>query len=548
MLIPLVISFSAQGQVSYQFLNYSLRTSNDWQRSGQSDSVRQSSFYPNIVSDLGSSATDYNGYLPVNRADSLFLKNRKYSERSWFHRKLLKEHFVVVDTGLLYLTIDPLFNFSAGSGKFSRYEGDGRFAENKGKVYTNTRGILVKGDLGTKLSFESYFYENQSRLPGYVSDFVDEYGVVPGQGRVKNFKGNAYDYAQSGGYVSYAPFRNFNIQAGHHKHFIGDGYRSFFLSDNSYNYPFVRFNMWFLKNKLNYSVMYASFQNLKRLPTPATSEAAFQRKAGSFHYLQYQVADWLRLNLFQGMIWKTMDTTGKSEIDYNMFNPVMFVNPAMYGLDSRQNAILGFGFKANAGRKLTLYGQYALDDNAMERFAVQGGFYYFIRKTLRLQLEFNHASPNTYQAPTALDHRNSYTHYNQALAHPLGTGFDEFILKLNYRLNRFLFETQLNLAGHNNKWPDYGNDVFASNYKTYSIPPRPTSYDRTISTNQSPFIFYTEIAYLINAATNAKIFINWTYRNSWANYSSVSGYLPPSTNNFVYFGLRTDLRNLYYDF
>ncbi|MEQ9064036.1 MAG: hypothetical protein RIE58_07655 [Vicingaceae bacterium] len=541
-------------QVGYQALNYSMRTSSDWHRVEQTDSTRQSSFYPNITSDSKTLGTAFNGYIPINKADSLFLLNKKYQERSWFHRKLLKEHFIIVDTGLFYLTVDPLFNVSAGAGRFSKYIPNqnspvvGGYNNYTGSIYNNTRGILLKGDIGSRLSFESYFYENQSRFPGYIDDFVNEYNVVPGQGRVKNFKMSGFDFAQSGGYLSYAPGRNFNVQFGHHKHFVGDGYRSLFLSDNSFNYPFLRSNLWFFKNRVNYSVMYTSFQNLNRLPTPTSSEAPFERKAGSFHFLQVQATKWLRLNLFQGMIWKTMDTNGKSDIDYNMFNPVMFVNPALYGLDDRNNALLGFGFKADLSKKITFYGQYALDDYETERFALQAGAYYFLFKSLRLQAEFNHVQAYTYAFPQ--NNRQAYTHYNEGLAHPLGTGFDEFIVRVNYRYRRILLEAQMLIAKHQIDPPNNRSDVFESDDVTVTIPPTNSNdFDQTNSNNQSPSSIFLELAYLINPATNVKVFLNGTHRVSYINYDLNLGFPNPSSKNiFIYFGLRTDLRNLYYDF
>ena len=214
-------------QVSYEALNYSLRSHNEWRSVNLGDSQRAQSLHPNLTSDLNAGETYYRSYIPVDAGDSAFLLRKKYKDRSWIHRKLLKENFIIIDTGIFYVTIDPLFNFSGGGSEFT-HGSDVSIPVESGQrnIYTNTRGLLLKADIGSKFSLESYFYENQSKLPRYINDFVGEYDVVPGQGRVKEFKEDGFDYAQSGGYFSYAPWSRFNVQIGHHKFFIGDGYRS----------------------------------------------------------------------------------------------------------------------------------------------------------------------------------------------------------------------------------------------------------------------------------------------------------------------------------
>ena len=51
------------------------------------------------------------------------------------------------------------------------------------------------------------------------------------------------------------------MQFGHGKHFIGDGYRSLFLSDNSFNYPFLRIETKL--GKLQYTNLYAELQDIQ---------------------------------------------------------------------------------------------------------------------------------------------------------------------------------------------------------------------------------------------------------------------------------------------
>ena len=539
----LLLGVSLKSQVRFETLNYSLRSHNEWRTYALSDTARNQSLHPNLLGDLNAGQTWYRSYVPADKGDSAFLLRKKYKERSLFHRKFFKENLVIIDTGILYLTMDILFNSSGGANYYDYTDENSVASSGKKTIYTNTRGLLLKADLGEKFSLETYFYENQSSFSKYMSSFVDEYDVVPGQGRVKDFNEDGFDYAYSGGYFSYAPWQRFNIQVGHHKHFIGDGYRSLMMSDNSFNYPFLSFNLWLMKNRISYSVIYASFQNLNRLPTPAGSESPFERKGGTFHNIDIKASNWLKFNIFQGMIWKTMDTTGKRTIDYNMFNPLAFVNPALYGLDDENNAVLGIGFKTGPVKKTSLYGQFVVDDNDFKQFAWQLGTYHFITPKLRLQAEWNKVEPYTYSYTH--NSRQSYTHYNQALAHPLGTGFRELLFRINFRHKRFLAEMQFNWADFYNKGldADQGVDVFEDDYVKVSVPTQPTQYLPEAKGNRR--MIKIELAYLINPATNAKLFFNVNFRKE-----GHLGLVRDNSNydNFFYLGLRTDLRNIYTDF
>ena len=131
---------------------------------------------------------------------------KKNTTISLFIRKLKKESlFIINDTAdKFHLTIDPLFNFEYGKD----------FDDSSKSFYKNTRGVLVRGDIGTKFSFESSFYENQATFVNYIRNYNNTSLIVPGQGRWKQFKNNGYDFAMASGYVSYSPNDHFNFQIG----------------------------------------------------------------------------------------------------------------------------------------------------------------------------------------------------------------------------------------------------------------------------------------------------------------------------------------------
>jgi hypothetical protein len=55
---------------------------------------------------------------------------------------------------------------------------------------------------------------------------------------------------QARGYVNINALNYFNITFGHDKNFIGNGYRSMFLSDNSAPYLFLKLNTHIWRNQL----------------------------------------------------------------------------------------------------------------------------------------------------------------------------------------------------------------------------------------------------------------------------------------------------------
>ena len=71
-----------------------------------------------------------------------------------------------------------------------------------------------------------------------------------GRGKAKSFKEGGFDYPVAEAYLSYTPNEFFNFQFGNGKNFIGDGYRSFFLSDVASPYPFLKDQHTILENQI----------------------------------------------------------------------------------------------------------------------------------------------------------------------------------------------------------------------------------------------------------------------------------------------------------
>jgi hypothetical protein len=150
---------------------------------------------------------------------------------------------------------------------------------------------------------------------------------------------------------------------------------------------------------------------------------------------------------------------------------------------------MGAQFKQNIKNTAQVYGQLVLDDMQVKEFLKSSGWWankYGIQlgakymdvakiKNLDAQIEFNMVRPYTYSHYNISfggDTMANYTNYNQALAHPLGANFTEFMFKIRYspipKLNMELKYFVIN-KGLDSGAQLYGNDIFA-NTNTNNIP------------------------------------------------------------------------------
>ena len=76
---------------------------------------------------------------------------------------------------------------------------------------------------------------DNSKYPSHIDSLVEDKNISPGYGYSK--LGRAFA-AQAN--ITFTPDDNFAFQLGYGKNFIGDGYRSLFLSDNANSYPYLK--------------------------------------------------------------------------------------------------------------------------------------------------------------------------------------------------------------------------------------------------------------------------------------------------------------------
>lgn len=457
--------------------------------------------------------------------------NKKYEFVSDTHRvfkfiaddpvieKVFFDHLIHItsNTKRYEFKVDPLLNVEMGKA-FS----DTALSKT---ISTNTRGFIASGSIGKDIYIETLFAENQSYFPYYIANFNNQTLIVPGQGRYKVFKRTGYDYAFSSGFISYQPCKSLNIQIGHGKHKIGNGYRSLLLSDNAFNYPYARITSEWLKGKLQYTMIYAVLMNLSTggARTPPHVEPLFQKKAASFQYVSYHLNKRLTIGLFQGMIWQAADSLNRQHITWQYANPILFTNLGFYGLDHKNNLLIGTNIQVKLSSQLSLYGQGMLDNTHKtgslgNAFGYQAGLTYFDAfsiKHLMLQGEYNRVTEGSYHSPLGTTSNQSYSHYNQHLAYTPGYG-KEFVLLGDYKYQRFFINARVNFQ------------VLTLNQ--FNL------YQNTISRFQ--------LGYTVNTAYNFNVSLGYNYR--YQNFYAFNA--SNNTTNFYTVSLKSNLYNTYYDF
>ena len=284
--------------------------------------------------------------------------------------------------------------------------------------------------------------------------------------------------------------------------------------------------------------------------TPFGTERLFQKKAASFQFLSWNASKRIQLGFFQGMIWQSADSMNIMNLNAFYFNPIIFANANQYGLDNQNNVLLGSTVKLKIINSISFYGQYILDELATDfiktslhnkqGFQIGGKYFDVLKiKNLHLQLEYNQVRPYSYAHSIS---SQSYTHYNQPLAHPLGANLKEAIVFMNYRFGDFFAEVKFISAviGKDSIGMNLGNNIFKSdNTSYYGINSTLNQMGQGVKTNLN--IVDVHIGYLVNPSTNFNIVIGISNRISSNSYTTTQ-------SNFIYFGIRTSLSNVYYDF
>jgi hypothetical protein len=268
------------------------------------------------------------------------------------------------------------------------------------------------------------------------------------------------------------------------------------------------------------------------------------------HFFETLLWGKLSLGFFDAIIWENADSTGIRGFDVQYLNPIMLLRPVEESFGSPDNALMGGTAGLQIGKHINLYGQLVLDEFKLSHVTAGDGWWankfgYQLGisaidvaniRNLNLQVEYNQVRPYTYAHSSTVE---SYGHYNQPLAHPLGANFRETVAIGSYSYLDWTGTFKINLAtyGADTNGLDFGKNIF-------------TPYDQRIAEfgneigqgNKTHLtIIDLNLAYTLNKNTNMRLEAGVNIRNQEDLFTQ-------RKMAFFYLAFRTGLRNLYYDF
>jgi hypothetical protein len=287
--------------------------------------------------------------------------------------------------------------------------------------------------------------------------------VIPGATFLKTDDGKKFNYDQFSGYISFNASKYIDFQLGHGRNFLGNGYRTFYMSDFAPDNFFMRINTHFWK--INYTNIWGIMYDY----APYYHREHTGRHYYATTHMSINCTKKFNFGLFQTISYQRDSGYSNGGMDPEYFNPIIFYKPVENGLNSPDKAILGADAKYNFAKHFSAYGQFVISEFVMKEVlagngwwgnkqAFQLGMKYIDMlniSTLDLQLEYNYCRPYMY---SSYDSKNAYVSYNQNMAHPVGANFSELITVLRYQPANRLF---LKFTGIFSK---YGNDTNGSNW------------------------------------------------------------------------------------
>ncbi len=332
--------------------------------------------------------------------------------------------------------------------------------------FRNSRGIALRGSIDRKIGFYTFLATTDVIVPSWVRDYIQHNGAVPGQGFWKRYGDSGYSYFSAMGHLNFQATKHIEMQIGHDRNFVGEGYRSMILSDFSNPYLFFKINtkIWKIDFTNLWGQMNADVITNRGFPT----DGRYPQKWFSFHRLGINFGEKFNLGVFESVM--------ANQFDFNYLNPLIFYRWTEHQLGSPDKVMLGTDLKWHFALGMQLYGQFILDEFVFNEFfgisgkgssrnkhGVQLGYKYVDVagiNNLDFQMEYNQARPYLYQEKSAYQ---SYTHYRTPLTHPQGANFREFFTQLTYQpLPRWtvkgLFLYQ-HFGSDPNEEVNYGGDI-----------------------------------------------------------------------------------------
>ena len=321
-------------------------------------------------------------------------------------------------------------------------------------------GLDFSSRINKKISIESIFDNLQDNYNPLVIRYIDSLNVYPRFNRERSRLQIKITYLLS---------KFFTINIGNGRNFIGDGYRSLLLSSNHSPYPYFKIVTNF--GRVRYYNLFTTFLDMQDLNQN-------RKKHSSIHFLDFNITDNISLGVFEAVVWRSSDDSYNRGYDIEYLNPIIFYRPVEFSKHSPDNVLMGLNFNIKMN-KSSFYSQVLLDDLNISRqkdldegysggfFQNKFGFQLGLKTDIRgcmLLMEYNQVQPYTYAHK---DPMQTYTHLNQALAHPLGANFRELVVLSEYALNNWRFgikyiKSEIGLDSVNTH---YGQNIFLSDFE-----------------------------------------------------------------------------------
>jgi hypothetical protein len=395
-------------------------------------------------------------------SDSFYNQLNKRPILKTFYRT--PAHLWEIDKPYFHLRANPILGLHAGQAR-----------DDEHILFNNQRGLELRGGIDDRIYFYTNVLESQTRFPEHVNRLIERDRAVPGAGLFKPYNSivfdfnDGYDYLLSQGYLGFNVTRHVGVQFGHGRHFIGHGYRSLLLSDFSNNYLYL---------KLNWRVWKLHLQNIfmelaQDSDLNSTSERLLPKRYMAAHYLGFSPLPNLTFGFYEAVVFSRVD-----KFEFQYLNPVILYRTVEQAIGSPDNILIGLDAKWNFLKRFQLYGQLMLDEFKFDelflenqgwwanKYGVQVGLKYVDVlgiDHLDAQVETNWVRPYTY---AHFDSTAIYANYQQALAHPLGANFREYVARLRYQpFPRLLLQARLIRAttGLDPKGENWGGNILLPN-------------------------------------------------------------------------------------
>ena len=486
-----------------------------WNREIEKTSIRNPSLTATSYKPMLQSETDFTQF-PSQIKDSA-----KYY---WnINRILFRDHWIEYKKEDVEITVDPWVDLSVYKDKENE-----SYNQKIGRPFNNSRGAWIKGKIGSGFSFHTAFLETQSLFPFYMHTLADSLQVIPGMGRFKAFEKYGYDYAISSSSINIEPSSFIHVSLNYGRQMIGNGYRSVLLSDAVMNYPFVNFRL--TKKKWVYISSAGLMQEQERIPLGATSESLYKRKINSWNYFIFIPHPSIEIGILESVSYSIWNPTGRQSPHYSLYMPVIGMRTLLDD-NSKTQRLYGLNFKLNVAKKFITYGQWAFQNEILDRNAYQFGVLYsnFIIDNLDIRAEFNFTSPYFYSSGLNL---LSYSQQNQSLGHPAGGNMKEWLLRLDYRKKRFLFHGDINQI----------NQITGLSSMTSTL-----QYTDMEESTRDLLQWQTQVGWVINPKSNFSAWVGYTKRKDIHKYETLAS---PVRNNASLFtiSLSSTFHSRYFDF